>query len=112
MKEPHISLRTGVALIDSIPKSAKNLVGDITFKGSYAPFSNSLLHVQRAQNVYGFVLQRSRSDLFIAPLPERPLSPFFIECIYVTEVIKQKCSGEVPTMTFDLSQAYLRTLSI
>lgn len=108
MREPHISSRAEVALTDSIPKSAQNLqVGDITFTGSNTPASNSLLRAQRAQSVYGLMFQRSRSDLFIAPLRERPLSAFFIECIYVTEVIKQKCSGEVPTVTSDLSEAYV-----
>lgn len=112
MKGPHISSRAEVALADYIPKSTQNLqVGDITFTGSNAPVSNSLLRAQRAQSVYGLMFQRSRSVLFIAPLRERPLSPFFIECIYVTEVIKQKCSGEVPTMISDLSEAYVWTLS-
>lgn len=49
--------------------------------------------------------------LFIAALLERLLSPFFIQCIYVTEVVKQKCREEVPTLTSDLSEAYIQMLS-
>lgn len=97
-----------MALTDSLPRSTQNLrVGAVTSTGSSAPVSNWLLRVQRAQSVYGSMFQRSRSDSFIAPFRGRALSPFFIECIYVTEVIKQKCSGEVPAMTSDLSEAYV-----
>lgn len=108
LKEAHISSRAEAALTDSLPRSAQNLrAGAVASTGSSAPVSNWLLRVQRAQSVYGSMFQRSRSDSFIAPFRGRALSPFFIECIYVTEVIKQKCSGEVPAMTYDLSEAYV-----